>query len=47
MQCKQFFSWRRGLHEILTYMNVYICKVGVPPSQPLIFPFDPLQWVNY
>ena len=34
------------LHEILTYINVYICKIGMPPSQPLIFPFDPLEWVN-
>jgi len=35
------------LHEILTNINVYICKVGMPPSHHLIFPFDPLEWVNY
>jgi len=28
-------------------MNVYICKVGMPPSHSLIFPFDTLEWVNY
>jgi len=35
------------VHEILTYISVYICKVGMPPSHPLIFAFDPLEWVNY
>jgi len=28
-------------------MNVYICKVVMPPSHPLIFPYDPLEWVSY
>jgi len=32
---------------MLTYANVYICKVYMPPSHPLIFPFDPLEWVHY
>jgi len=31
------------LHEILTDINVYIFMVGMPPSHPLIFPFDPLE----
>jgi len=35
------------LHEILTYINVYICKVGMPSSHPLIFPCDPLKRQNY
>jgi len=37
------------LHEILTYINVYICKAFMPPSHPLIFSFDPLglECVNY
>jgi len=26
---------------IITHINVYICKVGMPPSHPLIFSFDP------
>ena len=29
------------------YFNVYICKVGMSPTLPLIFSFDPLEWVNY
>jgi len=24
------------IHEILTHKNVYICKVVMPPSNPLI-----------
>ena len=35
------------LQEILTKINVYICKVGMPPSHPSIFSFYPLEWVNY
>ena len=35
------------LHEILTHLNVHIRKVSMPPSHSLIFPFDPLEWVNY
>jgi len=31
------------LHEILTYIDVYICKLGMPPSDPLIFQLDPLK----
>jgi len=31
------------LHEILTYINVYICEVDMPPSYPLIFSFDSLE----
>jgi len=31
------------LHEMLTYINVYICKVGMPPSHPLVFSFDLLE----
>jgi len=39
-----FFLVQTGiLHEILTYTNVYICKVGMLPSHPLIFSFDPLK----
>jgi len=26
---------------------IYICEVAMRPSHPLIFSFDPLQWVNY
>jgi len=33
----------RLLHEIL---NVYICKVGMPPSVLLTFLFNTLEWVN-
>ena len=29
------------------FINAYICKVGMPPSHPLIVSFDPLEWVNY
>jgi len=29
------------LHE-----NFYIYKVGMPPSHPLTFFFDPLEWAN-
>jgi len=36
----------RLLHEILAYINVYICKVGMPPSLLLTFLFDLLEWVN-
>ena len=36
------FKLKTGiLHEILTYINVYICIVGTPPSHPLNFSFDP------
>jgi len=31
------------LHEILTYINVYICKVSMPLLHPLIFSFDILE----
>ena len=42
-----YFLLKTGmLHEILTYINVYIFKVGMPPSHPLIFPFDPLECVK-
>jgi len=27
-------------------VSVYICKVGMPPSHPLIFSFYPREWVN-
>jgi len=35
------------IYEVLTYINVYICKVGMPPLHPLIFSCNPLKWVNY
>jgi len=33
----------RLLHEILAFINIYICKVGMPPSLLLKFLFDPLE----
>jgi len=41
--CLAFMDATPLLHEISTHINVYICKVGMPPSQPLIFPIDPLE----
>jgi len=32
---------------MLTYINVYIFKLGMPPSHILIFSFVRLEWVNY
>ena len=48
MQYIYFFQLKTGmLQEILTKLNVYTCKIGMPPSHPLLFLFDPLEWVNY
>jgi len=34
------------IYEVLTYINVYICKVAEPPSHPLMLLCDPLEWVK-
>ena len=47
---QHIYFWLKSegiLHEILTYINVYICEVGMSLAHPLIFSFDPLEWVNY
>jgi len=31
------------IYEVLTYINVHICKVAELPSNPLIFSCDPLE----
>jgi len=44
MQQLYYFQLKTGiLHEILTHINLYIRKVGMPPSHPLILSFYPLE----